>query len=80
MMHSLHKWFCDHFCMGDHLCCYKWSEGTIYISHKWSAWVGPGLKPGRVIRVIQVKQVTFCLGQVGLTRFIKYPDLTQILQ
>ena len=36
----------------------------------------PGLKPGRVIRVIQV---TFCLGQAGLTRFIKYLGLTQIL-
>ena len=32
----------------------------------------PGLKPGRVIRV------TFSPGHPGLTRFIKYPDLTRI--
>ena len=38
-----------------------------------------GLKPGRVIRVIRVNRVTFCPGQVGLTRFIRYPGLTQIL-
>ena len=37
------------------------------------------MKPGRVIRVIQVNQVTFCLGQAGLTQFIKYPGLIQIL-
>ena len=36
----------------------------------------PGLKPAQVI---QVNGVTFCLGQVGLTRFIKYPGLTRIL-
>ena len=35
-----------------------------------------GLKPGRVIRV---NRVTFCPGQVGLTRFIKYLGLTWIL-
>ena len=35
-----------------------------------------GLKPGRVI---QVNRVTFCPGQVGLTRFIRYPSLTRIL-
>ena len=28
----------------------------------------PGLKPGRVIQVIWVNWVTFCLGQVGLTQ------------
>ena len=39
----------------------------------------PGLKPGWVIRVIQVKWVTFSPGQAGLTQFIKYPGLTQIL-
>ena len=39
----------------------------------------PGLKPGRVIQVIQVNRVTFCPGQVGLTHFIRYPDLTRIL-
>ena len=32
----------------------------------------PGLKPGRVIRVI------FCPGQVGLTRFIRSLGLTHI--
>ena len=26
--------------MGDHLCCHEWSEGIIYVSHKWSTWVG----------------------------------------
>ena len=36
----------------------------------------PGLKLARVILVIRV---TCYLGQVGLTRFIKYPGLTQIL-
>ena len=36
----------------------------------------PGLKPGRVVHV---NQVTFYLGQVGLTRFIKYPGLTWII-
>ena len=35
-----------------------------------------GLKLGRVIRVIRVNRVMFCPGQVGLTRFIKYPGLT----
>ena len=39
----------------------------------------PGLKPGRVIHVIRVKQDTFCPGQAGLTWIIKYPGLTQIL-
>ena len=39
----------------------------------------PGLKPGRVIQVIRVNRVTFCPGQVDLTRFIRYPGLTQIL-
>ena len=34
----------------------------------------PGLKLGWVIQVI-----TFCPGQAGLTQFIKYPGLTQIL-
>ena len=38
-----------------------------------------GLKPGWVIQFIQVKQVTLCQGQVGLTQFIKYPSLTQSL-
>ena len=33
------------------------------------------LQPGRVIRV---NQVTFCPGQPGLTRFIKYSGLTRI--
>ena len=36
--------------------------------------LAPGLKPGRVIRV---NQVTFCLGQVGLTRLIRYPGQTR---
>ena len=35
-----------------------------------------GLKLGRVIRV---NCVMFFPGQVSLTRFIKYPGLTQIL-
>ena len=30
-------------------------------------------------RGIQIIQVTFCLGQPSLTRFIKYPGLIQIL-
>ena len=47
------------------ICCYY------YYKH-----YRPGLKPGRVI---QVNWVTFCLGQVGLTRFIRYPGLTRIL-
>ena len=34
------------------------------------------LKPGWITLVIQV---TFCPGQAGLIRFIKYPGLTQIL-
>ena len=38
-----------------------------------------GLKPGRVNQVIRVNWVTFCPGQPGLTRFIKYPCLTRIL-
>ena len=38
-----------------------------------------GLKPGLFIRVIQINWVTFCPGQAGLTWFIKYPSLTQIL-
>ena len=37
---------------------------------------GPGLKPGWVIWVIWV---TFYQDQAGLTCFIKYPGLTQIL-
>ena len=41
--------------------------------------MGPGLKLGRVIRVIWVNQVTFYPGQVGLTHFIRYPGLTRIL-
>ena len=36
------------------------------------------LQPGRVIQIIWVNQVTFCLGQPGLTRFIKYPGLIRI--
>ena len=38
-----------------------------------------GLKPSRVIHVIRVNRITFCPGQVGLTRFIRYPGLTRIL-
>ena len=39
--------------------------------------LSPALQPGQVIRV---NRVTFCPGhdQPGLTRFIKYPGLTQI--
>ena len=36
------------------------------------------LQLGRVIRIIWVNRVTFCPGQLGLTRFIKYPGLTWI--
>ena len=39
-------------------------------------WLESGLKLGRVI---WVNLVTFYLGQLGLTRFIKYPGLTWIL-
>ena len=38
-----------------------------------------GLKPGRVNRVFWVNQVTFCPGRVGMTRFMNYPGLIQIL-
>ena len=40
------------------------------------------LQPGKVIlviQVIQVNRVTLCQGQPGLTHFIKYPGLIQIL-
>ena len=50
--------------------------GIISISNLISASsivLHAGLKLGRVNRV------TFCLDQVGLTRFIRYPGLTQIL-
>ena len=47
-------------------------EESYYIIHYTS-----GLKPGQTIWVIQVM---FCLGQVGLTQFMKYQaGLTQIL-
>ena len=42
-------------------------------------WYKSELKLGQVIRIIQVNWVMFCLGQLGLTHFIKYPGLTQIL-
>ena len=38
----------------------------------------PALQPGWVIRIIRVNQVTFCLGQPGLTHFTKYLGLTRI--
>ena len=38
----------------------------------------PALKPGWVIRVIWVIQVTFSPGHPGLTWFTIYPGLTQI--
>ena len=36
----LHQWSWGYF-LEDHLCCHKWSGRTIFVSHKWSAWVGP---------------------------------------
>ena len=38
----------------------------------------PVLQLSRVIQFIRVNWVTFCPGQLGLTRFIKYPGLTLI--
>jgi len=36
------------------------------------------IEVGRVIRMIRVTRVTFCLGQVGLILFMKYLGLTRI--
>ena len=45
------------------------------ITRRYIGLLEAALKPGRVIRVIQV---TFSPGHLGLTRFTIYPGLTRI--
>ena len=68
---SLAIYLCLHACM--HVCMYVCKVCLYVCMYVHTS----GLKPDQVI---WVNQVTFNLGQVGLTQFIKYPGLTWILR